>query len=47
MADLERLGIDFRCVAWQLENEGVQKFIDAFAELKKTIEAKRQRLGGS
>jgi transaldolase len=27
MAELERLGIDFRCVAWQLKNEGVQKFI--------------------
>jgi transaldolase len=24
IADLEKLGIDFGCVAWQLENEGVQ-----------------------
>ncbi|HWP59423.1 MAG TPA: transaldolase [Candidatus Acidoferrales bacterium] len=44
IADLERLGIDFDCVAWQLENEGVQKFIDPFAELLKTIAEKRQRL---
>ena len=44
MAELERLGIDFRCVAWQLENEGVQKFIDPFAELMRTIATKYQRL---
>jgi transaldolase len=44
MAELERLGIDFRCVAWQLENEGVQKFIDPFAELMKAIATKSQRL---
>jgi transaldolase len=44
MADLERVGIDFKCVAWQLENEGVQKFIDPFAELMKTISGGRQRL---
>jgi transaldolase len=44
MAELERLGIDFRCVAWQLENEGVQKFIDPFAELMRTIGTKCQRL---
>jgi transaldolase len=46
MADLERLGIDFRCVAWQLENEGVQKFIDPFADLMRTISEKRHRLAG-
>jgi transaldolase len=45
-ASLERLGIDFKCVAWQLENEGVQKFIDPFAELMKTISDKRERLAG-
>jgi transaldolase len=44
IAELERLGIDFSCVAWQLENEGVQKFIDPFAELMKTIATKYQRL---
>jgi transaldolase len=44
MAELERLGIDFRCVAWQLENEGVQKFIDPFGELMRTIAAKYQLL---
>jgi transaldolase len=46
MADLESVGIDFRCVTWQLENEGVQKFIDPFAELMKTVSQKRERLAG-
>jgi transaldolase len=46
MADLERLGIDFRCVAWQLENEGVQKFIEPFADLMRTLSEKRHRLAG-
>ncbi len=44
MVDLETLGIDFKCVAWQLENEGVQKFIDSFAELINAISEKRRRL---
>ena len=44
MTELQRLGIDFGCVAWQLENEGVQKFIDPFAELMRAIAEKRQRL---
>jgi transaldolase len=46
MTELQRLGIDFGCVAWQLENEGVQKFIDPFAELMQAIAEKRQRLAG-
>jgi transaldolase len=37
MKDVEAAGIDFRCVTWQLENEGVQKFIDPYAELLKTL----------
>jgi transaldolase len=37
LGDLEKVGIDFQCVAWQLENEGVQKFIDPYAELLKTL----------
>jgi transaldolase len=44
MANLEKVGVDFRCVAWQLENEGVPKFIDPFAELMRTIAKKHQRL---
>jgi transaldolase len=43
MTALQKVGIDFNCVTWQLENEGVQKFIDPFAELMKSIAEKRQR----
>ncbi|HSN71833.1 MAG TPA: transaldolase, partial [Steroidobacteraceae bacterium] len=39
--DLRELGIDLRQVAWQLENEGVQKFIVPFDRSLKDIEAKR------
>jgi transaldolase len=46
MADLRALGVDFGCVAWQLENEGVQKFSDPFADLMRAIGEKRQRLTG-
>jgi transaldolase len=35
--DLERAGIDFSSVTWQLLNEGVQKFIDPFDELLAAI----------
>ncbi|MGH7835576.1 MAG: transaldolase [Candidatus Binatia bacterium] len=38
--DLEQIGIDFQSVTWQLENEGVQKFIDPYAELLKTLAEK-------
>jgi hypothetical protein len=29
------MGVEFDCVAWQLENEGVQKFIDPLDQLIK------------
>jgi transketolase len=44
MAELEQSGIDFTQVAVQLENEGVQKFIDPFDALMASLEAKRARL---
>jgi hypothetical protein len=44
MHDLANVGIDFNCVTWQLENEGVQKFIDPFAELMKALGEKRHGL---
>ena len=37
IADLGRLGVDFPCVATQLENEGVQKFIEPFDALMEHI----------
>src|SRR5262249_10017971 len=30
LLDLARLGIDFACVTWQLQNEGIQKFIEPY-----------------
>jgi transaldolase len=44
-ADLERAGIDFSCVTWQLLNEGVQKFIDPFDELLAAIREESGKAG--
>ena len=41
LADLEKVGIDFDCVTWQLLNEGVQKFIDPFQNLMATLQDKK------
>jgi len=30
MQELEKTGVNFNCVTWQLEHEGVQKFVDAY-----------------
>ncbi len=46
-SDLQRVGVEFDCVAWQLENEGVQKFIDPFDQLMKTLADKRQHFLGA
>lgn len=40
MRALTELGIKPECVAWQLEHEGVQKFIDAYDAAHKALEAK-------
>jgi transaldolase len=37
IADLGRLGIDFGCGATQLENEGIQKFIEPYDALMQHI----------
>ena len=42
MADLERLGIHFTAVATQLEDEGIEKFIEPFDQLLHHIETKRR-----
>ena len=42
LKDLKTLGIDLKRVTWQLENEGIQKFIDPFDKLLGNIEAKRK-----
>ena len=40
MHDLARLGSWFDCVTWQLQNEGIQKFMDAFDALMHMLEVK-------
>jgi transaldolase len=46
LADLERLGIDLAGVTRQLQNEGVQKFIEPFDALMQALAAKREALLG-
>jgi transaldolase len=46
LKDLKALGIDLKRVTWQLENEGIQKFIEPFEKLVGNIEAKRKALAG-
>ena len=41
---IEAAGVDYDDVTETLEREGVQKFIDSFAELFEGIEAKRGQL---
>jgi transaldolase len=42
--DLEQVGIDLHWVTWQLQDEGVQKFIEAFDALQQALAVKRQEL---
>ena len=46
LKDLKATGIDLKRVTWQLENEGIQKFIEPFDKLIGNIEAKRRAMGG-
>jgi transaldolase len=41
LRDLKTAGIDLRMVTWQLENDGIQKFIEPYQKLLAAIEAKR------
>jgi transaldolase len=43
LRELENVGIDYRCVTWQLENEGIQKFIDSYDACLQALEKKRKR----
>ena len=43
MADVERLGISFAQVTKQLEDEGIQKFIEPYDKLMAGFEARRKR----
>jgi transaldolase len=42
LRELDNVGINYRCVTWQLENEGVQKFIDSYDACIKAIDKKRK-----
>ena len=46
LKDLKAIGIDLKRATWQLENEGIQKFIDPFDKLIGNIEAKRKGFAG-
>jgi transaldolase len=43
-ADLAKAGVDYDDVSLTLEEEGVQKFADSFADLLDGIRAKRDQL---
>jgi len=42
--ELDDLGIGLEYVAWQLEHEGVQKFIDAYDRALKALDKKRRQM---
>ncbi|MCS6304154.1 MAG: transaldolase [Nitrospira sp.] len=44
MVQLEKTGINFNCVTWQLEHEGVQKFVDAYDAAMAALDKKRSHL---
>jgi transaldolase len=40
--ELLNVAIDFDCVTWELEHEGIQKFIEPYDALLKTLDDKRR-----
>jgi transaldolase len=42
--ELDAVGINFDCVTWQLENEGVQKFNEPFDELMRALQERVNRV---
>ncbi|MGE0645972.1 MAG: transaldolase [Nitrospira sp.] len=42
MQQLEEVGISFNCVTWQLEHEGVQKFVNAHDNAMQTLHEKQR-----
>ena len=44
---LENMGIDLECITSQLENEGIQKFIEPFNTLMDSLAEKRKTLGNN
>lgn len=44
LANLDRIGIDLRCLAEQLENDGVQKFIEPYDKLLGLLDDRRHKV---
>jgi transaldolase len=44
MQQLEKAGVNFNCVTWQLEHEGVQQFVDAYDSALHALNEKHQRI---
>ncbi|MBX3300635.1 MAG: transaldolase [Nitrospira sp.] len=44
MQQLEKTGINFNCVTWQLEHEGVQTFVDAYDSALHALDKKHRRV---
>jgi transaldolase len=44
MQQLEEVGISFNCVTWQLEHEGVQKFVDTYDNAWQLLDGKCREL---
>jgi hypothetical protein len=42
LRDIERLGLPFAYVTWQLQNEGIQKFIESYNALMQPLAVKYQ-----
>lgn len=42
LRDIERLGLPFAYVTWQLQNEGIQKFIESYNALMQSLAVKYQ-----
>jgi hypothetical protein len=42
LRDIERLGLPFAYVTWQLQNEGIQKFIESYNALMQALAVKYQ-----
>jgi transaldolase len=44
LEQLRKIGIDLDCVTQQLEDEGIQKFIQPFGELIQSVAEKQEKL---
>ncbi|MBA3827661.1 MAG: bifunctional transaldolase/phosoglucose isomerase [Taibaiella sp.] len=45
--ELKKIGIDIDLITWQLEQEGINKFVESFSELMTALAEKREKILGS